>query len=126
MFWLQPNSQIWLLTTNESGENIWSVYDDSFVEGEAELDPRIVPPAERYQPIRGFGKLWRQNPEVRQTLGWAAELEQGYSTTYKYYHGGHVDDENQYVPGPGYHEVESVNGDDFLFDEATFSWRVES
>src|SRR5262245_60288081 len=34
------------------------------------------PPAGLYEPIRGFGKLWRSNPQVRNTLGWAAGPEQ--------------------------------------------------
>lgn len=44
---------------------------DTFVEGEPESDPTIVPPAGLYQPIRGFGKLWWTNASVRDRLGWA-------------------------------------------------------
>ena len=72
MFWLQPNRQIWLLSADAAGAKIWSVYDDSFVDGQAESDPNIIPPANRYQPVRGFGKLWRENLEVRQTPGLGA------------------------------------------------------
>lgn len=125
MVWLQPNSQIWLLTVDEAGENVWSVFDDTFVEGEAESDPQIVPPEGSHQPVRGFGKLWRENPEVRQKLGWAVAAEVGHTTKYRYYHGGHVNEANEYVPGPGYHQVNSISGDRFRFDEETFRWRID-
>lgn len=125
MFWLQPNSQIWVLTANEDGQNVWSVYDDTFVDGEAESDPQILPPEGRFQPIRGFGKLWRENPEVRLATGWAMGAELGHTTRYEYHHGGYVNDANEYVPGPGYHQVESLSGDTILFIEDSRSWRID-
>ncbi|MCY3832548.1 MAG: hypothetical protein OXG85_05995 [Chloroflexi bacterium] len=122
MFWLQPNGQIWVLTEDAAGRKIWSVYDDSFVEGEAESDPLIIPPESRFQPVRGFGKLWRENPEVRQALGWALDTERGHTTRYEYHHGGTVNAENQYLPAPGYHQVRSVAGPLFRFNEESFTW----
>jgi hypothetical protein len=53
-------------------------FDDTWLPGEPESDPTIVPPDGLYQPIRGFGKLWRSNPEVRARLGWALALEQSF------------------------------------------------
>ena len=41
-------------------------------------DPAIVPPDGRFQPIRGFGKLWRERPDVRDRLGWALGVELGF------------------------------------------------
>jgi hypothetical protein len=58
-------------------------YDDTFVEGEPESDPSFVPPPGLYQPIRGFGKLWRTHPEVRDRLGWATAPEQGFYTQWQ-------------------------------------------
>jgi hypothetical protein len=126
MFWLQPNRQIWVLSVDGDGENIWSVYDDAFVDGEAESDPQILPPGYRFQPIRGFGKLWRENPEVRQAIGWALETELGRTTRYEYHHGGYVDDDNNYVPEPGHHLVTSANGDIFRFNEGSFTWQIDN
>jgi hypothetical protein len=59
-------------------------YADTFVEGvDPESDPTIVPPAGLYQPIRGFGKLWRTNSRVRDGLGWATAPEQGFYTQWQ-------------------------------------------
>lgn len=126
MFWLQPNGQIWLLTVDYSGNNIWTVYDDTFVDGEVEFDPQLVAPENRHQPVRGFGKLWRENLEVRQTMGWALDLEMGHTTRYEYRQGGHLNENNEYVPAPGYHRVESVSGDIFRFNEENFTWEIIS
>ena len=59
------------------------VYPDTFVEGEPESDPSFVPPPGLYQPIRGFGKLWRTHQEVRDRLGWATAPEQGFYTQWQ-------------------------------------------
>ena len=126
MFWLQPIAQIWVLTKDDAGDNIWSVYDDTFVEGEAEFDPQLIPPEGLHQPIRGFGKLWRENLEVRQKIGWALKLERGHTSRYVYKQGGHINDDNEYVAGPGYHQVRAANGDDFRFFEEFFTWSRES
>ncbi len=126
MFWLQPNTQIWVLTENDDGKQIWSVYEDTFVEGDAESDPQILPPEGRLQPIRGFGKLWRENPEVRLAIGWALDVELGHTTRYEYHHGGYVNDDNDYVPAPGYHQVTTLGGDTVQFVEGSRTWRIQS
>lgn len=125
MFWLQPNAQIWVLTEDD-GRRIWSVYDDTFVDGDAESDPQIIPPSDRFQPIRGFGKLWRENPEVKLAIGWALDIERGHTTQYEYHHGGSVNDDNEYEPGPGYHQVESLDGETIRFIEESRTWQTES
>jgi hypothetical protein len=43
-------------------------------------DPDIDPPPRLYQPVRGFGLLWREEPGVRERLGWAVDREEGYQT----------------------------------------------
>ena len=35
----------------------------------------LVPPAELLEPMRGFGKVWRETPDVRAQLGWATTPE---------------------------------------------------
>lgn len=51
-------------------------YPDTAAEG-APVPPPLSPPAGRYEPIRGFGKVWREQPGVREALGWAVEPERG-------------------------------------------------
>lgn len=58
-------------------------YEDTWTDAEPESDPAIVPPAGLHQPVRGFGKLWRENPSVRDRLGWATAPEQGFDTQWQ-------------------------------------------
>lgn len=125
MLWLQPVGQIWVIFIDDSGEQIWEAYDDTFAEGEIESDPQIVPPEDLFQPIRGFGKLWRGNPEVRAALGWALDDELGHTTSYKYFPGGDVSENSDYQPGPGHHLVESLYGDLFRLSEADSTWQID-
>ncbi len=125
MLWLQPVAQIWLLTVDD-GAHVWTARGDSFVDGEAESDPQIAPPAGKLQPVRGFGKLWREDPQVRHVLGWALAAERGYMAHYEYHHGGHLNAAGKYEPAPGFHRVRSDSGAVFMFFEASKSWKVES
>ena len=119
MFWLLPVEQIWVMVedSNDPTRGIWTVYNDTFVDGEPESDPSLVPPDGLVQPERGFGKLWRENPDVKAAVGWALEAEFGHVTRYEYHPGGFVNDQGVYVPGPGYHILQSWFGDVFRFNE---------
>ena len=124
MFWLEPVDQIWVLSTDDEGKNVWSVYNDTFEEGDPETDERVVAPEGFFQPERGFGKVWRENPEIRQTLGWAIESEFGHSTTYEYHAGGTVTNENVFVPGAGYHVLTSLYNEVIRFNEGQWNWEI--
>lgn len=125
MFWLQPINQIWVATTNEDGEQVWINRDDTFEEGRPESDPALEPPAEGLiQPIRGFGLIWRNDEELQSTVGWATSEELGYTTNYEYHWGGTVDDNGNYVTGPGYHLIETLNRNVYRFDEDTRTWEI--
>jgi preprotein translocase subunit SecD len=123
MLWIQPTQQIWVLVVTATGRGTWTVYDDTFEEGEPEFDPAIVAPADRFQPMRGFGKLWRENPAVRQALGWATTPEFGYVSPYEYHPGGEIVD-GDYIPGPGYHVLYSLYGERFRFNETDGTWEL--
>ncbi len=58
---------------------VWQKYNDLWNASEPESDPALQPPAGLYQPVRGFGKVWREMPGVRDKLGWALAPEQGYA-----------------------------------------------
>lgn len=52
-------------------------YPDTWVENVDPTSGGETPPAGFIEPIRGFGKVWRTNPDVRQGLGWAISTEAG-------------------------------------------------
>ncbi len=47
-------------------------FNDSWDESMPER-PNVNPPDGKYAPIRGFGKVWQDNPNIRNGLGWAIE-----------------------------------------------------
>jgi hypothetical protein len=48
-------------------------YQDQWREGDPER-PDFDPPSDNlYAPIRGFGKAWSEDPQLRQEIGWAVE-----------------------------------------------------
>lgn len=67
MIWLEATDSVYVFY----GDQRWQRFDDDWSEDQPESDPAIVPPDGLFQPIRGFGKVWRENPSVRQELGWA-------------------------------------------------------
>jgi hypothetical protein len=64
-------------------DNGWYIYDDTWDESQPENDPTLSPPANLYQPVRGFGKVWREHPEVQGRLGWAIAGEVSVPVTYQ-------------------------------------------
>lgn len=125
MFWLEPIDQIWIATTNSEGQRVWINQDDSFEDGMVENDPALTPPATGLmQPIRGFGMLWRDVPDLQSILGWATGDEFGYMTNYEYHWGGTVNESNVYEPGPGYHIIHTLNRSVYRFDEETRTWEI--
>lgn len=72
MVWRQDTSQIFAFVN----DGTWRSFADTFREGDPESDPRFAPPGGNQQPIRGFGKVWRDNPDLREQLGWATAKEE--------------------------------------------------
>lgn len=125
MFWLEPVNQIWVITQDETGRNAWYVFQDTYEDSLPESDPDLTPPAGLMQPVRGFGKLWRENQAVQDLLGWAVESEFGYFTRYEFQAGGFVDENNQYVPGPGAHFITTLDQQVVRFNEDERTWVIE-
>ncbi len=121
MFWISTIKQIWVLyygpgDNSKAGE--WQSYADTFVDGEPEMDPNLNPPQpDRYQPKRGFGKLWRNTPDVKNALGWATTPEFGLNTTYVYQAGGYLDSNDKYVARPGKHFITTLSRQTFALSE---------
>lgn len=126
MFWIEPVNQIWVLITDAEGKPSWQVFEDTFEEGMTESDPTIIAPTGLFQPERGFGKLWRERPELRNALGWALSPEVGYNTRYEYHAGGSFNAEGLFVQSSGYHVIEDLERRSFRFIEGTWTWEVAS
>ena len=84
MFWRQDTASLYALFNDGS----WQSWPDTFVEGQAEFDPALVPPAARLQPIRGFGKVWRSETGVQEALGWALAQETAADVTFQNFERG--------------------------------------
>ena len=52
-------------------------FNDTFTDGVDAVSSGAVPPEGRLEPVRGFGKVWRENANVRDSLGWATTGESG-------------------------------------------------
>ena len=53
----------------------WRQFRDNWTETEPTPRPQATPPAGMFEPERGFGKVWRENPDIKRDLGWATERE---------------------------------------------------
>ncbi len=60
---------------NQGGREI---FPDTWNEGDP-VNISETPPAGRFAPARGFGKLWSTQPGVREKLGWGTAQEVGYT-----------------------------------------------
>jgi len=84
MFWRGDLRLIYALYSNGT----WQSFVDTWNEGDLEWDGTIVPPSGYYQPVRGFGKIWREQPGVRDKLSWATNEERGFNGSWQAYQGG--------------------------------------
>jgi hypothetical protein len=80
MIWLEKSKMIYVLYSENNQH--YDRFSDPWQEGTPEADPSIVPPDGWYQPVRGFGAVWRTG-SVRQELGWAKAPESGLSSTFQ-------------------------------------------
>jgi hypothetical protein len=79
MIWFEATHAIYIF----DWDGRWQQFVDTFVEGQPENDPAISPPPGLYQPVRGFGKVWREHPQVQDQLGWALGRELAYESTFQ-------------------------------------------
>ncbi len=88
MLWLESEQLVYVFYDAQGDAPVtFETFVDNFSEGDPESDPTIVPPAGLYQPVRGFGLVWRLNPSVRSRLGWATDPEAGFQTWTQGYSG---------------------------------------
>jgi hypothetical protein len=92
MIWVGEEDYIYVLFDDTQWTDGWAVFTDEWEEGDPIDDPSLVPPSGFYQPQRGFGLVWREQPNIRDRLGWALAPESGGETAvqrtsyYKYNH----------------------------------------
>lgn len=94
MIWIgDPVGSIYVLYA----DGTFARYDDTFSPG---VDPEMggeTPPEGLVEPIRGFGKIWREQAGVREGIGWATGGESGdVATTLDFTNGRMI-----YLPGRG-------------------------
>lgn len=77
---------IWVSSVGEGGAaGIYAIYNngsyqrfnDTWREGVDPIGANLAPPAGLVEPIRGFGKVWRETAGVSDALGWATSGEVG-------------------------------------------------
>ncbi len=79
MIWIAGEDRIYVLF-GDGQQYAWQAYTDEWSQGEPENDANLAPPSGLYQPVRGFGQVWREQPEVKDRLGWAVSEENAYDT----------------------------------------------
>ncbi|OGO05453.1 MAG: hypothetical protein A2Y73_00440 [Chloroflexi bacterium RBG_13_56_8] len=84
MLWRQDTTFIYALYNSGT----WQGFDDTWTDSEPDFDGTIVAPSGLYQPVRGFGKVWRLQPGVRTTLGWGTTEERGFTGSVQPFSGG--------------------------------------
>jgi hypothetical protein len=85
---MERGQMIWSQLTEED-QRIWAYlqynyyqeFPDTFQEGVDPEQPNVNPPEGLYAPRRGFGKVWINNPNLRQDIGWALEANERAATS---------------------------------------------
>lgn len=77
MVWRADSSEIFVLYANGQLGHYRDSWRGEYFTFESGAPSGLI------HPQRGFGKVWMENPVVREGLGWATAPEQGYTMTYQ-------------------------------------------
>lgn len=83
MLWIEALDRILVFYADgqypqyESLPDLWQA-------GDPDIDPALTPPPDRYQPVRGFNKVWLERPDVRTRIGWGLVPEQVFNTQFQF------------------------------------------
>lgn len=69
---------------------IYTRFADTWIDGVDPISGGEVAPSGLYEPIRGFGKVWRNDVTVRNGLGWATQPEAGTNVTLMLFQNGQM------------------------------------
>ncbi|MDQ3927905.1 MAG: hypothetical protein M3328_02030, partial [Chloroflexota bacterium] len=77
MFWRGDTRTIYVFLQSGPRDQYgtWFEFKDTWVEGEPVPTVEGDTPDGGYVPVRGFGKIWANNPTLRQKIGYATEPE---------------------------------------------------
>ena len=78
MVWCGDTREIYVLYDDGRYTTYYEIYQDTWNEGEP-IEIEETPPQGLLAPVRGFGKLWASQPDIRDILGWATTEEIGYT-----------------------------------------------
>ncbi len=79
MLWRADTREIYALA---SGGRYWQTAD-TWMEGMPADDPAFTAPEGRWQPVRGFGLVWRSDQAIRDALGWGVQSEAQFDATWQ-------------------------------------------
>jgi LysM repeat protein len=73
-----------------TGVGQWTTYPDTWVEGDPVTNPTLTPPPGWYQPEYGIGKMWRNEDNYSQRLGWARYPQRPVTATWQPFERGEM------------------------------------
>lgn len=85
MLYVQPTGKIYALPSDTFG----AVFDDTYNQ-QADDCTKPGPTPGTTEPCRGFGKIWRENPAVKQALGYAIAQERSFAGQTQYFENGFI------------------------------------
>lgn len=88
MLWIEHTALISVFFNSLNGQPTYANTNDPWHDGLPQSDPNLEPPDGLFQPIRGFGMVWRGESSgmpatPRDVLGWATDREAGYMVNYQ-------------------------------------------
>lgn len=90
MFWRGDTHTIYVFVGAQNDSyGVWHQFADTWQDTDPTPQPTKAP-AGLLEPVRGFGKVWRNNPEIRQQLGWAIEQEWNITAAWQTYERGYA------------------------------------
>lgn len=85
MYWIQlrgGRGVIYVVIYGANNTMRYQRFDDTWSEGQP-INSGLTPPPGLREPSRGFGKVWREQPGIRDALGWAVEDERAVQMYYQ-------------------------------------------
>lgn len=115
------SGEIWVVILAPNGiAGAWYYFPDEWQPTiDAESDPGLAPPEGLLQPVRGFGKVWRDflDDNQRAALGWATAPEIAILSEYVYEPSGFTNHSGTLVARPGQHRLVGADGTVYLLND---------